>query len=193
MIVAIVGDVRSFAVRGLAALLFGVVTLIWPALTLNVLVLLFGAFVLIDGVTTLYAVAKREPGTEQRRGWLLLEGIVSLVAGAITFLWPGITALALLYVIAAWALVAGSMKIATAIRLRRAIRGEWLLAASGALNVVFAALLVIFPGAGALAITWLIGWFAAFDGIMLLALAWRLHKLEDTLADEVRGFGAATA
>jgi uncharacterized membrane protein HdeD (DUF308 family) len=99
--------------------------------------------------------------------------------------WPGITALALLYVIAAWALLTGAVRIALAVQLRRVIEHEWLMVLSGVLSIAFAALLVITPGAGALAITWLIGWFALLFGSMLFALAWRLHKLESALQTEV--------
>jgi len=178
MLILFVGDWRAVALRGLAALAFGILTLIWPGLTVWALVVLFGAFVLVDGVFTLAAAIRNEPGTRQRRGWLIFEGIVSIAIGVITFVWPDITALALLFVIAAWAFVLGALRLAAAIQMRREIDDWWLPALSGALSIAFAALLVITPGAGALVITWLIGWFAAFIGVLLLMLAFRVRRLQ---------------
>jgi uncharacterized membrane protein HdeD (DUF308 family) len=178
MIMFIVGNWRSLAVRGLAAVVFGVLALLWPGLTLQALVLLFGAFVLVDGVAMLVAVLTHAPQTEGRRGLLVFQGILSIAAGVITFFWPGMTALALLYLIAAWALLTGAMEIAAAIRLRREIDNEWILAVSGLLSVVFAVLLVARPGAGALAVTWLIGFYALLYGAFLLALAYRIRQIE---------------
>jgi len=105
-------------------------------------------------------------------------GLVGIAAGIITFLWPGITALVLLLVIAAWAFLTGVMQLMAAVRLRRVIEGEWLLGLSGALSVLFAILLAIRPGDGALVITWLIGWFAFVFGALLLVLGWRVRKLQ---------------
>jgi uncharacterized membrane protein HdeD (DUF308 family) len=178
MILVIVGNWRSLAVRGLAAVIFGLLALVWPGITLQALVILFGAFVLVDGAMMLAAAITGTPGAEGRRGLLVLQGILGIAAGILTFVWPGITALALLYLIAAWALLTGVLEIAAAIRLRREIDGEWLLAASGLLSVVFGVLLVFAPGAGALAVTWLIGFYALLYGAFLLALAWRLRQIE---------------
>jgi uncharacterized membrane protein HdeD (DUF308 family) len=178
MLILFVGDWRTVALRGVAALAFGIFTLIWPDLTLWALVVLFGAFVLVDGVFTLAAVIRNERGTRQRRGWLIFEGIVSIAIGVITFVWPDITALALLFLIAAWAFILGALRLAAAIQMRREIDDWWLPALSGALSIAFAVLLVITPGAGALVITWLIGWFALFIGVLLLMLAFRVRKLQ---------------
>ena len=187
--IVIVGDWRAHAVRGVVALFFGIVALVWPDLTLWALVLLFGAYVLIDGIMILAAVFTGAPGTQSQRGWLLFHGIVGVAAGLLTLVWPDITALALLYLIAAWAFLSGVMQIATAVRLRREIDNEWLLVLSGGLSIVFAVLLVITPGTGALVITWLIGWFAVLYGVLLLLLALRLRKLQregDALVPPVR-------
>jgi len=178
MIVYVIGEWRSAAFRGLAALTFGVLTLIWPDLSLRALVWLYGAYVIVDGVSVLINVVSGKAAPWERRAWLILLGVVSILAGLVTFVWPEITALALLGVIAGWALITGCMEIALAVRLRREIPDEWLLAATGVLSVGLAILLLIAPGAGALAITWAIGWFAVLFGVLNLALAWRLHRLQ---------------
>jgi len=181
VIVLLIGDWRKLAVRGAAAVLFGLLTLVWPRITLTALVLLFGAYVLVDGAMILAATLRREPGTRGDRGWLILEGMVSIAIGLVTFVWPDITTLALLYLIAAWAALTGALEIATAVRLRRALLHEWLLSVTGVLSLVFAALLVISPRAGALAITWLIGWYAVISGGLVLALAYQLRVLQSSL------------
>ncbi|HZQ29402.1 MAG TPA: DUF308 domain-containing protein [Acidimicrobiales bacterium] len=169
-------DWRAAAVRGGAALLFGFLALVWPGLTLTALVLLYGAFVVVHGVSTLAEVLTHAPGTAGRRGPLAFGGIVSVAAGIVTFLWPGITALVLLYIIAAWAVVTGAMEIAAAIELRRVLRREWLLVLGGVLSIAFGIVLVAAPGTGALAVTWLIGWYSVAYGALLVALAVRLRR-----------------
>jgi uncharacterized membrane protein HdeD (DUF308 family) len=178
MILYDVGDRRSFAIRGAAAVLFGLVTLVWPGLTLTALVLLFGALALVDGVSMLVAAFTSGSHDGTSKALVVLIGLAGVAAGIITFVWPGITALALLFVVAGWAFVTGVLEIVAAVRLRRELRGEWLLAVAGVLSVLFAVLLVITPGAGALVITWLIGWYAIFAGVVRLALAWRLRQLD---------------
>src|ERR687895_1313310 len=121
----------AIVLRGIAGILFGVITFFAPGISLAALVLLFGAYAFADGVLAIVTAVRRR-GTD--RGWLLLlQGLVGIAAGVVTLLWPGITAIALLYVIAAWALVGGALQIAAAIRLRRVISGEWLLALAGLL------------------------------------------------------------
>jgi uncharacterized membrane protein HdeD (DUF308 family) len=181
---------KTLAVRGVAAVLFGVLTLIWPGVTLWALVVLFGAYALVDGVFTLVAVITGDPAARTHRGLLVLEGVAGIAAGAVTFFWPGITALALLYVIAAWALVTGVLEIVAAVQLRKVIEHEWILGVLGALSVIFAAMIVIWPLSGALAITWGIGWYALISGVLSLVLAWRLHGVERgtaTSAQKVQG------
>jgi uncharacterized membrane protein HdeD (DUF308 family) len=189
MILIIAGDWRSVALRGMAAFAFGVLALLWPSLTLHALVLLFGAYALVDGVSSLAdGVVGAGDAQARRERWpLILQGLAGIAVGILTFLWPDITALALLYLIAAWALLIGGLEIAAAIRLRRVITDEWLLGLSGVVSVAFAVLLVVTPGAGALAITWLIGWFALLNAGLLLGLAWRLRKLEAPLHEAGRG------
>lgn len=164
-----------FALRGLFAILFGVLALIWPGLTLLTLVLFFGVYTLVDGI--LSVIAGITSYGEHERWWAeLLEGILDIIIGLVTFFWPNITALALLYLIAAWAIVTGILEIVAAIRLRRVITGEWLLILSGIISIVFGVLLVLFPGAGALSLLWLIGSFAIAFGVLLIILAFRLRS-----------------
>jgi uncharacterized membrane protein HdeD (DUF308 family) len=162
--------------RGLAGMTFGLVTFFAPGISLAALVLVFGAYAFADGVLAIISAIRRErPG---ERWWLLLlEGIAGIAAGVVTLLWPGITALVLLYVIAAWALVTGVLEIAVAIRLRKAIKGEWLLILSGILSVALGVMLVLWPGPGALALVLWIGAYAFVFGSLLLALGLRLRSL----------------
>lgn len=161
-------------VRGIAAILFGVLALAWPGISLFSLVLLWGAYALVDGVTSLMLSGRA--GREGRRwGWLLFEGLTSIGAAVLTVAWPGITALALLMLIAVWAVLTGVSEVVAAIELRHAIRGEWLLALSGLLSVAFGVFVMAFPGAGALAVITLIGAYAIAFGVLLTALGFRVH------------------
>jgi uncharacterized membrane protein HdeD (DUF308 family) len=164
------------AVRGGIAVVFGIVALIWPGLTVLALVLLFGAYALVDGVLALYAALVDRRRTGGQRAWLAVEGVVGVLAAIVAFVWPQITALALLYVIAAWALITGVAEIFTAIRLRQEIQGEWLLALSGVLSILFGIVAVVYPRTGALAIVWVIAVYAIIFGIALLVLAFRLRR-----------------
>jgi uncharacterized membrane protein HdeD (DUF308 family) len=164
----------ALTIRGIVAILFGVFTFLWPAITLTVLALLFGAYALVDGILNILAVIRGEH--EQQRWWvLLLEGIVSLGAGLVTFFWPGITVLALIYVLAAWAVLTGLLEFAAAIELRKYITGEWLLALAGIASVIFGFLLIFRPFAGAIVIAWWIGAYALVFGALLIVLSFRLR------------------
>lgn len=185
----LIGSWKSLALRGVAAIAFGVLTLVWPSLTLWALVLLWGAFVLVDGLSLLGAVFTHAPGTDDRRGWLILQGVTGIAAGVLTFIWPDITALTLLFVIAAWAFVTGVLEIVAAVRLRRVLSNEWLLGLVGVLSIAFAVGLVVAPGNGALAITWFIGWYALLAGAVRLALAWRVRRWETELTGATDGRG----
>ena len=164
--------------RGIAAILFGILALAWPGVTLVTLVLLWGAWALIDGVTALVAGWKARDG-EKPMWQIVLVGLVGIAAGILTFVMPGVTAIALLIMIAVWAIVSGVFQIIAAIRLRKEIANEWMLILSGALSVVFGALLIFNPGAGALAVLWLIGSFAIAFGVLLVILAFKLKKHAD--------------
>jgi uncharacterized membrane protein HdeD (DUF308 family) len=161
--------------RGIVAVLFGVLALLWPGVTLAALVILWGAFALADGVLSLIAAFKvRDKG---RPFWsLLIVGLLGIAAGLVTFLWPGITAFVLLMFIAAWAFVMGIFQIIAAIRLRKEIENEWLLGLSGVLSVIFGVLMFLQPGAGALAVIWIIGAYAIFFGVLLIVLGFRLKR-----------------
>jgi len=165
--------------RGVFAVLFGLLAIALPGLTLAALVFMFGAYVLVDGGFNVYAaVVDRE---NNRQWWLgLLEGGVGIVAGILTFIWPGITGIVLLYVIAFWAILTGILEIMAAVQLRKEINTEWLLGLSGVLSVVFGVLLILSPGSGALAVAWLIGFYAVLFGITLIGLGFRLRQNPQT-------------
>jgi uncharacterized membrane protein HdeD (DUF308 family) len=164
------------ALRGVFAIVFGVLALIWPGLTLFVLIALFGAYALVDGV---FAVIAGIAAYGQNERWwaVLLEGIAGILLGLLTFFYPGITALVLVYFIAAWALITGVFEIVAAIRLRKEISGEWMMILSGIVSIVFGLFLLVAPGAGALGLTAVIGAYAIVWGILLLILAFRLRNL----------------
>ncbi len=165
-----------FAVRGVAAVIFGILALIWPGQTLLALVLVFGAYALVDGIFAVFAGITFRRYFE--RWWaVLLEGVAGIAIGLVTFFWPNITALVLLYFIAAWALITGIFEIVTAIQFRRVITGEWALILSGLLSMIFGVLLFVFPSAGAVSLVWLIGIYAILFGITLIILAFRLRGL----------------
>jgi uncharacterized membrane protein HdeD (DUF308 family) len=166
----------ALALRGLAAIVFGILAFTWPGITLWALILLFGAYMLVDGVFAIVA-AVRAAGNEARWWLLLVEGILGVLAGIVAFVWPGLTALALLYFVAAWAIVTGIFEIVGAIRLRREIEGEWALILSGALSVLFGVLLAVIPApAGILSLLWLIGAYAVAFGLLLIILAFRVRN-----------------
>ena len=172
----------AIVLRGIAGILFGIITFLAPGISLAALVLLFGAYAFADGVLSIVSAVRRR-GAD--RWWLLLlQGIVGIGAGVVTLLWPGITAIALLFVIAAWALVGGALQVAVAIRLRKVITGEWLLALGGVLSIAFGVLLVLFPGPGALALVIWIGAYAFVFGILLLVLGFKLRGLRSPRAHQ---------
>jgi uncharacterized membrane protein HdeD (DUF308 family) len=164
----------AFALRGVAAILFGLLAFILPGATLTVLVLLWGAYVLVDGVLALVSAFRTD---HDHRWGLLLEGVVGVGAGLVTFLLPGLTALVLLYIIAAWALLTGVLELVAAVRLRKVIQNEWWLVLGGIASVLFGLVLLAAPGAGALAVVWLIGAYAIVFGILLIGLSLRLHSI----------------
>jgi uncharacterized membrane protein HdeD (DUF308 family) len=166
--------------RGVIAVLFGIAAFLWPGLTLVALVALFGAYALLDGVAALVIAfqARGGPGF----GSLLAEGIFGIAAAVVTFFYPGITAIALLAVIAAWAILTGVAAIVSAARLRKETSGSWVLALSGILSLVFGGLLIMRPAIGALAVAWMIATYALMAGVTLIVLAIRLRELRHTLA-----------
>lgn len=170
------GSWWALLLRGIAGVVFGVLAFVWPRITLTALVFLWGAYAFVDGAFAMIA-GVRSYG-ESRRWWvLLIEGVLGLAAGVIAFMIPGITALVLLLLIAAWAIVTGIFEIVAAIQLRKYIRGEWLLILAGIASIIFGALLFFNPTAGALAVVWLIGAYAIVFGVLLIALSLRLHGM----------------
>ena len=158
--------------RGVVSVLFGVTLFVWPGISLASLVLLFGAFVLVDGFANI-ATAIR--GRQENENWwvALLAGIAGIALGVLTFVVPGITALTLLFYIAIWAVATGLLEIVAAIELRKEIKGEGWLLLSGLASVVFGVLLIARPGAGALAVLWLIAAYAIVFGAILIVLAFK--------------------
>jgi len=161
--------------RGIASIVFGVLAFAWPGLTLVTLVLLYGAYALIDGVIALVAAftggAKPVP-----TWWLIVVGLLGIAAGVVTFLMPGITAILLILFIGCWALVHGIFEIIGAIQLRKEIDNEWMLILSGIVSVLFGLIVLIAPGAGALGLIWAIAAYSIVFGITFIALAFRLRK-----------------
>ena len=163
-------------IRGIAAVLFGVVALFRPGLSLALLVALFGAYALVDGVFAIVTAFRKDRGAPW---WaLVIEGIAGIVVAGIAFARPGITALALLYLIAAWCIVTGVAEIGAAIRLRKLIKGEWLLALAGVLSIIFGVLIASRPAAGLATLVWLIGVYAIVFGGLEIGLSFRLRKLQ---------------
>lgn len=170
----------ALALRGVLAILFAVVTFLWPGITLGALVLLFGVYAFIDGVLAIIAAVRAVKG-HRRWGALLFEGIVGILAGICAFLIPGITLAFLIFLVAAWAIITGVFEIVAAIRLRRNIPQEWLLILMGVVSIIFGFLIYRAPIAGAVVIVWWLAAYALIFGIMLLALAFRLRRLHPTL------------
>lgn len=164
----------ALVIRGLLAVIFGILAFLWPGLTLVVLTLMFGAYALLDGIFSITAAVR---GSEPGAHWwaLVLEGVAGILAAAAAVLVPGITLLFLVLLVGAWAVITGLFEIAAAARLRRHVRGEWLLALAGVASVIFGVLLFIAPAAGALVIAWWIGAYALVFGVLLIALGFRLH------------------
>jgi uncharacterized membrane protein HdeD (DUF308 family) len=162
------------AIRGAAALVFGILAIAWPGITLLVLVAFFAAYAFVSGVVYVVGAVRNR---QSDKGWwmLLLLGLVAIAAGAIAVFNPAITALVLVLLMGANALVTGILDLAIAIRLRKEIRNEWMLVLTGIVSIVFGVLVFLFPGAGALAMVWMVSFYAVLTGVLLLTLAFRLR------------------
>ena len=169
----------AVALRGIAAVLFGLLTIFIPGVTLVTLVLLFGAYALVDGIFNVIAAYR----SASHHWALVIEGLIGILAGVVTFAWPAMTAIALLYLIAFWAMLTGGFEIAAGVRLRNVIANEWALILMGALSLLFGIFILFAPGAGALAIVLWIGVYALLFGIFLLVLAFRLRGFRHVAAE----------
>jgi uncharacterized membrane protein HdeD (DUF308 family) len=166
-----------FALRGGIAVVFGLMVLLFPQIALRTFIILFALYTGADGFFAILSFFERE--SFRKRGWQIMQGVISVAAAVLAVLYPGMTALIILYVIASRAIVTGALQIAAAIHLRREIEGELWLAISGAVSVIFGSLLVLFPATGALAVLTYISIYAISYGIMLILLAFRLKTVKE--------------
>jgi uncharacterized membrane protein HdeD (DUF308 family) len=185
MTIALVNNWWSPVIRGLVAILLGIITLAWPGITIGALVLLFGTYAFIDGIFSIIG-AWRASRSHERWGALVFEGVTGIIAAVLTFAWPAITALALVFIVAAWAIVTGIFEIVAAVRLRKYIKGEWLLILGGIASVIFGILLTLSPLIGALVLAIWLGVYALLFGGMLVGLGLRLRTWS-------QGFPASSA
>ncbi len=170
-----------FAIRGVAAIVFGILAFAWPGLTLALLVALFAAFAIVSGVSLLVSFVQGRSGSGGDAIWTAVIGVVDVLAGIVAFILPGITALSLLYLVAAWAIIIGALQVYWAIRLRRVIEGELWTAIGGVISIAFGIYLAVLPGAGLLSLVWLVGIWAILFGLAALMFAWRLRQLGHAL------------
>jgi uncharacterized membrane protein HdeD (DUF308 family) len=172
-----------FAIRGIAAIVFGVLAFIWPETTLTVLVILFGAYALVDGVSLLIALARGD-ALARRHAWAVgIMGVLGILAGVVTFMWPELTAISLLYLVAVWAIAMGTFQLIAAIALRSELEGEFWMALGGVASIVFGGLLIAFPGEGLISLVWLVGVWSVVFGVSSLGLAYRLHEIGAALPE----------
>ncbi|HEX6509065.1 MAG TPA: HdeD family acid-resistance protein [Chloroflexota bacterium] len=175
---ALARNTRLLALSGVAAIAFGVLALVWPNLTFVALLALFGAFALLQGGFTLGAGLNML--AEKQTNWVpyVIGGLAGIAIGAVTFLWPNITALSLVYLIAFWAIATGIFEFVAAIELAGEVQGDWTLGLAGILSVAFGVLVALDPRSGALSVIWIIGLYAILAGITRLTLAYRLNRGE---------------
>lgn len=166
------------ALRGAAGILFGILAFVWPGATLSALIMLLGAYLFIDGITTIaHSIVMLN---NVQLWWLeLIEGIATVLFGALTLFWPEITGLLLLSLIAIWSIITGVIEILAALRLRKVIDNEWSLIVAGSFSVLFGLLLLIFPMAGVISIAFIIGSYAIIFGVLTLMLAFRLRRFKN--------------
>jgi uncharacterized membrane protein HdeD (DUF308 family) len=178
----------AFLLRGIFAILFGIGAISFPNLTLLVLIVLFGFYCFVDGFTSLAMAFDAES-----KGWYVIGGLVSLAAGVIAFMRPGATADALLIVIGIWAVIHGVIEIVTAIQIRKLIEGEWMLALSGIISLLFGLFVIARPGQGALAIIWFIAFFALIMGFLQLGVGFKLRRLKKAGAGALEAAASAAS
>jgi uncharacterized membrane protein HdeD (DUF308 family) len=167
---------RWVILRGVVAIVFGVLAFARPLLMSLTLFLWFAAYAFIEGVATLISAAREKEVSSFRRGALIVEGLLGIAVGVVAVMWPASAAVALIWVIGAWAIIAGALEIASAIRLRRVIEHEWMLAMAGALTIVLGLVLLYRPLVGGLAIMWWLGSYAILFGALMIGLGLRLRR-----------------
>ena len=156
--------------RGIFAIIFGLIALIFPGIALFAIIFVFGIYALLDGIVAIY-VAIKERRSLPRWGWLLAEGIAGIIFGIVAFVWPRETALILLYIVAAWAIITGILELGAAFTIR-----DWLFGLAGVVSIVFGILLFAFPGAGLLSLLWIVGIYAIVFGFLLLVHAFQVRS-----------------
>jgi uncharacterized membrane protein HdeD (DUF308 family) len=166
--------------RGLAAIAFGAIAFFWPGVTLVALTYVWGAYAIADGIIAIGAAIGASGSNAGPRWWLGLSGIVGILAGIVAFAYTGMTALVLLMFIAAWAIIIGALELYAAAQLRKVIDNAWWLILGGLFSIAFGAVLIAWPGTGALAVIWTIAWYAVFFGCMLIGLSFELKKFKRT-------------
>src|SRR5436305_2594403 len=177
----LIGNFRTMILfRGIAAVLFGVLTLVWPKLSLFVLVIMFGVFAVVSGITAVVA-ALRNTG-EQGWGFLLIEGILGILAGVVALVWPGITALAFLYLLAAWAIITGILEVVAPLSFPMRGGRALLMVLAGVVSIVFGIIIAAQPASGLLAVVWLIGVYAIVFGVMYVVAYFESRSLSASLA-----------
>jgi len=176
MISEMAHDWWMFLVRGLAAIIFGALALIWPSQAWLALVVLFGVFAVIDGIVNVIAGLNFQRYFD--RWWaILVEGVVGILVGVFTFIWPNIVSNVLFYFVAAWAVMTGILEIVAAIRIQPFILGEWSMILGGILSILFGILLFVYPAAGLVGLVWAIGLYAILYGVLQIVFSSRLHGL----------------
>jgi uncharacterized membrane protein HdeD (DUF308 family) len=165
----------SLLFRGVLAIIFGIIALVAPGIALLAIIIVFGAYALVDGILAA-VVAIQERNVLPRWGWLLMEGLAGIILGIIAFVWPGETAFVLLYIVAAWAIVTGMLEIGAAVTIE-----DWLIGLAGIVSVAFGILLLARPGAGLLSILWLLGIYALVFGVILVVNAFQLRTRSASL------------
>jgi uncharacterized membrane protein HdeD (DUF308 family) len=173
------GSGTALLIRGIVAVLFGILVILWPGPTVVALVFLFGIYAIIDGVTSIVQYIRHK---ESRSAWQIVGGIVSVLAGIVALVWPDITALVLAIVIGVWAVILGVSQIALAFEVKKTVRRWWLWLVTGIVTTLFGLLIVIFPGAGILSLLGLLSAFAIVTGALLIASGIELRRLAKTPA-----------
>ena len=175
-------DIGSFVLtRGIVSVIIGIIAFVWPGVTIGSLLGLFALFALIEGAMNLYLGLGRHLGRNLPWGQFL-QGVFGIAAGLVTFLWPSVTAQLLIFFIGTWAIINGILQLVAAVRLRKIIRGEWLLALGGVLSILFGIVVIGRPGAALVGLSWSLGAFAFLSGVLLIVLGVRLRGLSARMA-----------